>query len=195
MRRLDRGEGRQLERQWRMTGAHDVVIGEALVVANMAAHTALGALDRTIGRIHPRGDIGRVINPRHMRAEPVLRAPVAGFAADTIGNLERWAAAILRHVVGVAIEADFGVLRVRQAEVAGDPQSPLLAQHREGLAVLILLSPDQVLVLIDMRVSERLNGAMAVVAGTRGDADMHRIHPRRVRLRHGLLRRSGSGSG
>src|SRR3954451_9456947 len=94
----------------------------------------------------------------------------------------------------MAIEADFGVLRIRKAEVAGNAQSPLLAQHRERLAVLILLPPDQVLVLIDMRVSERLHGAVTIVAGTRSDADMHRIDSGRVRLprRAGrLLRRCG----
>src|SRR5437764_12192223 len=82
----------------------------------------------------------------------------------------------------MAIEADFGVLRIRKAEVAGNAQSPLLAQHRERLAVLILLPPDQVLVLIDMRVSERLHGAVTIVAGTRRDADLLRLDSGRVRL-------------
>src|SRR3954447_2791668 len=49
MRRLDRGEGRQLEWQRRMAGPHDVVIGEALVVADMAAHAALSAVPWDIG--------------------------------------------------------------------------------------------------------------------------------------------------
>jgi hypothetical protein len=126
-------------------------VGDELrVVAEVAgeAHPAPGL--RVGGRVEARGDVAlvgvRVVVDR-VDLDPVLRAAVAGLAADAVGELELLAAPLLGDVIGVAVEADLGALGVLQAEVAGDALGEVVREDGVGLGVLVERLPGRVLVL------------------------------------------------
>ena len=102
MRRLDRREHVELERDVRVPGAGEAMGDGALAVAEMAVEALLGAHFRALGRIHAGGDIGRVVGAGHVGAEPIGGAAMAYLAADPVGDAELRPAAVGRHVVGVA---------------------------------------------------------------------------------------------
>ena len=89
VRRLDRGEGIELEAEPRVPGAHDPVGDEFLAVAEMTGQ----AEPRPVYRILRREHAGRHLrlaggDARDMDTEPAHGAAMAGFAADTVGYLE-----------------------------------------------------------------------------------------------------------
>jgi hypothetical protein len=107
-----------------------------------------------------------------MDAEPGRCAAVARLAADAVGNLKLAAALLRRHVVGVAIEADLLVRRVREAQRAGHADRPLFLQDLLGLTVLVMLRPDDELVAGHRRPCRPLGRTVAIAARTSRDTEM-----------------------
>ena len=155
-----------------MAGAVEPVVGEARRIAVMTAEAFLGAGDRLLGRIEPGGDVLRMRGPGNVDAEPARCAAVAGLAIDAVGELELRAAQALGNVVGVAVEAEFLVGGVGQAQSPRYFDRPVLQQHVVGVAVLVLLRPDQVLVARHRGVARPLRRAVAVTPGAGRDAEM-----------------------
>jgi hypothetical protein len=131
-----------------------------------------------------------------MHLDPVLRAGVAGFAADAVGELELRPAPRRRHVVGVAVEADVRRVRRLQPELASDLLGLLVEQHGVGVGVWVARLPGGVLVLQHDAALRR--GDRAVAGGARAGrhAEMHGV----AMLRHGrqvlgqTRRRRGEGA-
>ena len=89
-----------------------------------------------------------------------------------IGQPELRALVLGRHIIGVAFEAERRVFGIGQAEVLGDAFRAVGSQRDIGLGVLILLRPDEILVLRNMRVGQRPNRAVAIIAGAALNAEM-----------------------
>ena len=177
MRRLDLAEGFEFEGQARMAGAPHAMGHEARLVAGVAGQAEHRPFARPVGRIEPIGSDQRVM--RHLAAgmgpEPALGGTMASFAADAVAQLELHPALLGRHIVGVAVEADFGRLGIGQAEIMGDPLAELAFERLEGLGVLVVALPGQILVLLDIGRLAALGGTMAWAAGAAGDPQMQRI--------------------
>ena len=107
-----------------------------------------------------------------MRPEVTLGTAVTGLAADAIGELEALAPQVLRGIVRMAVQADLGLVRRLEPEVAGDAFGLLVQEHLVGARVLVLALPDHELVLIDGGVLERPRGPVTGAAGAGHDTEM-----------------------
>ena len=169
-----------------------------LAVAEMATKAFLGPRLRPLRRVHSGGDIGGVVGAGHVRAEPSRGAAVTHFAADTVGDVELRPAALRRDIIGMAVEAHRGLLRIAETEVLGDAQRPRLLERGIGLRVLVLGLPHQIFVLLHPHIGEMPDPAVAIVAGAVLHADMGPVRARRGERRwrrgrgwRGCCQRSG----
>ena len=178
----------ELEGEERVARRDQLVVDLALRAADVAA-----AAD-----VRAHADIALVDHPaRHrLRVRPsllhVLGAPaagraVAGLALHAVLGIDAAGDEILRHVRGVAIEADLLLIRRRfQAHVFGDALGEVVEEDVVRLRVAVAVQPRVVLVLAHALRVQRDRGAVAAGAHARGDAD---VTAGRVRL----LRARGRG--
>src|SRR5690606_11261694 len=107
-----------------------------------------------------------------MGVQPEFGAAVAGLATDAIGHLEAVAALVGGDRVCVAIEADFGLGRIADAELAPDGPGCLAAESLPGLGMRVEFLPDSKLVLQHVGIAERLRCAVTDALAATGHAKM-----------------------
>src|SRR5580704_1990345 len=159
---------------------------EALVVTDMTRQTAPGARVGPLCWNHSLVDILLMVATRNMNPEPLNRAAVTGLATDAVRQIELWSLPILWDIVCVAIEAQRLVFRMigffqKPREITRDTPSLLAQQRGIGLAMLVRLLPGQILILLPSYPGERLDPAVAIVAGAAGDAEMRAVVGRNLR--------------
>ena len=98
MGRLQQCVGIEFKRQTRMTGAQQTVIGKLVLAAEMAGQTQACTRDRLFGAVHAGLDVFFAARfAGDVLTQPFRGRPVAGFAADAIGQLEALAAYVGGH--------------------------------------------------------------------------------------------------
>ncbi len=117
VRGLQVGKGFQLKAQARVTGRHGAVVDVLAGVAEVAGHAQVGPCLWIVRRVQAVLQVGRVVGiGRGVRRNPLAGWAVAAFAAHTIGDLVAGVRALRRRVVGMAIQALFGLVgRLGQA--------------------------------------------------------------------------------
>ena len=83
-----------------------------------------------------------------VRAQPVRRRPVAGFAAHAVGGIERPGAVRLRHAQRVASQTLRRGVRFIDPQNLGHARGHGIRQHRKRVRMLVLDHPGAVLVLL-----------------------------------------------
>src|SRR5581483_7240661 len=155
----------EVDRQRRMSRAHDAVIDLLLVAAEVAVQADLRARRRLFERIETVGKVFLMGGAVDVRADPVLRAAVARLAGDAFGDLIPATALRLGHVIGVTGQALGGGFSALQAEIRGDPLAGRREQQLVGVRVRVLALPRQIFALQDVRIGRGMARAVAVAAG------------------------------
>lgn len=99
---LDVGEGVELEAQRRVSRAHHFVVDGFARAAHVTVQTQACARRRLRKRVQAVGHVLCMGVARDMRAQPILTAAVAGFAAHAVAELEAATATLGGHEVAVA---------------------------------------------------------------------------------------------
>ena len=149
-----------------MSGSDHLVIDKFFRGAHVTAQAGVAA-DRHIAQIDHaefRLLLGRLILPTldRVRPQPARSRTVATFATHAVVQVEGLGALLGGNRKRVTGEAFLFLLRWRlQIQDAADAGGDVIGEHLIGAGVLVLSSPDAVLVLGDAGDLSRLNAAVA----------------------------------
>src|ERR1700693_4161979 len=99
---------------------------------------------------------------------------MAGFASDSISQLEFGYALAGRDIVGMSVEALLGGRSIGQSKLRCDRLGKLLVEYRVRCRVPVVLQPDRILVERHIAASLRCLLAVADAVSTTPDTEMSR---------------------
>ena len=165
MGRLQQGVGVEFKGQAWVARTHQAMVGEFVLVAQMAGQTQRGARHRLFSANHAGLDVVLAASlAGDMLAQPLGGWPMAGLAAHAVGQLEAFAAYLCRHEGGVTAEAFGRRGGVFQTQLMGDALALVFDQYTVGLGMGIVAMPAQKFGLTDARVANWM--ASTVAGGT-----------------------------
>ena len=154
-----------------MARPHDAVGGELIFRAQVAGQAEIGARRQIVRGIEAVSDVVRMGRFwRRMARDPILRAAVAGLAANAVGDIEFHPALRHGHVIGMAVEAEIGLVSLGQAQVLGNALGLFVQQDVVGPGVPVVARPGDVLVLQHVRPAPLHRRPMANAGGAAGHA-------------------------